>query len=80
MLDVDYSKYLSLDNGKGVLINKDDVIILKNYGFDYEKYSSLRELIFDVDNYLNDVCDEVDDLEQVLMRISEIDYYVNIKK
>ena len=58
MLEIDYSKYLSLDNGKGILLNRDDVDILSKYGFEYEKYSNLRELIFDVDNYLNDICQE----------------------
>ncbi|MBR3161910.1 MAG: hypothetical protein IKF19_04190 [Bacilli bacterium] len=80
MLDIDYYKYLSIDNGKGVLFNREDIDILSLYGFDYMKYSNIRELIFDIDNYLNDTYEELDDLEEVLVRLSEIDYYVNIKK
>lgn len=80
MLNIDYSKYLSIDNGKGLLLNRDDIDILAKYGFDWKKYNNIRELIFDVDSYLNSVCDDIDDLEQVLIRIGEINYYINTKK
>ena len=80
MLDIDYRKYLSIDNGKGLLLKKDDINILYLYGFDYKNYNSLSELIFDVDNYLNNTYEDLIDLEEVLVRISEINYYVNIKK
>lgn len=80
MLNIDYRKYLSVDNGKGVLINREDISILNNYGFDYKKYSSLQELIFDIDNYLNDTYEDLNDLEEVLIKLSETNYYINTKK
>ena len=77
MLEIeDYSKYLSVDNGKGLLLNQDDIIVLENNGFDYTKYSSLSELIFDVDNYINQGYGD-DILEEVLLKISEVNYYIN---
>lgn len=79
MLDIDYTKYLSLDNGHGLLINRSDAKILERYGFDYLKYGDLFSLIFDIDNYLNDQVD-ADDLEEVLIRVSEMYYYSKIKK
>lgn len=76
MLDkIDYRNYLSLDNGKGILLNKSDVEILNKYGFDYKKYTDLNNLIFDIDNFINTSYDELEDLENVLIRISEIYYY-----
>ena len=78
--DIDYYKYLSVDNGKGLLLSKDDIDILALYGFDYNKYTDLKELIFDIDNYLNDTYEELSDLEDVLIRLSETNYYINIKK
>ena len=80
MLDIDYRDYLSLDNGKGLLLNKVDVEILSLYGFDYKNYSSIKELIFDIDNYINSTYEDLNDLEEVLVRISDINYYVNIQK
>ena len=80
MLDIDYYKYLSVDNGKGLLINKADIDVLSLYGFDYRKYNNLGDLIFDLDNYLGSTYDNLDDLEEVLIRLSDINYYVNTKK
>lgn len=76
---VDYSKYLSFDNGQGILISKSDNDVLLRYGFDVRKYSSLNNFIFDIDNYLNEVMGE-DDLEDVLVRLSERYYYEYVKK
>lgn len=73
--NIDYSKYLSYDNKMGLLLNKDDVLVLKRYGFDCDKYSSLSSLIFDIDNYLNECLDYDEDLEEVLVRLGESNYY-----
>lgn len=79
--DIDYKKYLSYDNGRGLLFSNDDVIILKRYGFDCDNYDNLSSLIFDVDSYLNGSClDDCEDLENVLIRLSDLDYYNNFNK
>ena len=80
MLDIDYSKYLSVDNGRGLLLSQDDINVLSKYGFDYRNYTDLGSLIFDVDNYVSYNLDYDDDLELVLMRLSEKYYYNNVKK
>lgn len=77
---IDYREYLSIDNGKGLLLNKQDIEILNRYNFNYKEYSNLSNLIFDIDNYLNDTYDETEDLEEVLIRLSEIHYYNETKK
>ena len=77
---IDYTRYLSKDNGKGILINKHDLEILNKYNFDYQKYSNLSSLIFDIDNYLNDNEESLIDLEEVLIRLSEFHYYNETKK
>lgn len=78
--DIDYKNYLSIDNGKGLLLNKEDIKVLDKYGFDYRTYSNLNNLIFDVDNYLNQSYDDLEDLEEVLIRLSDSYYYNEIKK
>ena len=77
---IDYSKYLSIDNGKGLLLNKEDIAILYKYGFDYKTYTNLSNLIFDIDNYINSNYLVDDDLEKVLIDLSETNYYINVKK
>lgn len=70
------------DNGRGLLLNAHEIEVLERYGFNYKKYSSLNELIFEVDNYINEegCFTDVDELEEVLDKISEYHYYNEVKK
>lgn len=80
-MKLDCSKYLSVDNGKGVLINQSDALILKQYGIDYLASRSMSELILIVGKYIDDNYDsELDDLEEVLSHLIENHYYNETKK
>jgi len=76
--EIDYTKYLRIDNGKGILLTSEDIEVLTRYGFDYTKYN-LKDLIFNLDNYLNDGYGE-EDLEEVVQKLNEMYYYNNINK
>lgn len=73
---------LKQDNGHKILLNQYEIEVLTKYGFDYKKYSSLNELIFDIDNYINEegCYISLDDLEEVLDRICETHYYNETNK
>lgn len=75
-----YKTFLSIDNGKGLLLNKKDIEVLSRYGFNYKKYTNMHSLIFDIDNYINNYYDDFEDLEEVLIKLSEMNYYNNTKK
>lgn len=77
---IDYKSFLSVDNGKGLLLKKSDIEVLYRYGFNYKNYTNLHSLIFDIDNYINNCYDDIDDLEEVLINLSEMNYYNNTKK
>ena len=47
----------------GIFLTDEEVSVLKLYGFDINKYSDIKELMFDLEEYLND--EMQDDLEQV---------------
>lgn len=67
--------------GNGIYLNSEQQTILKQYGFDYEKYSNIQKLIFDIEDYLNDNYDQdIEDLESVANSLSEFNYYNNTKK
>lgn len=74
----DYTKYLSIDNGHGVLISKDDAYLLDRYHIDYHNCSSLKELIVRIENCIDDDYDE--ELELVLEHLNETYYYQNVNK
>lgn len=70
-----------IDNNKGLLLNKYEIEVLNRYNFDYRKYSNLSELIFDIDNYINDSSmEDTDLLEEVLDSLYERHYYNEVNK
>lgn len=79
--NIDYRKYLSADNGKGLLLKHDNVSILNQYGINYLNYSDLNDLILMIGSYIDEHYDEdIDDLEEVLEQLMEIYYYTQVKK
>lgn len=77
----DFSKYLSVDNGRGLLLKKNDVLVLEHYGIDYLNYSSLSDLILIVGEFIDEHYDEdIEDLEEVLSNLVESHYYIEVKK
>lgn len=65
--------------GNGIYLSDNEVEVLKKYNIDYNRYASLSSLIFDIENILNEESD-IDDLEEVSKRLSELNYYNNTNK
>lgn len=63
----------------GIYLTERQVEILKQNGFNYEKYQNIKELIFDLDEYLNENPDNIE-LENILEDLTEFDYYHNMNK
>lgn len=59
-------------------LSMEQMEILKNYNIDYTKYSSLKELIYELLE-LREECDD-DVIENLLDVLSERDYYENYNK
>lgn len=77
----DYRKYLSYDNKKGILLNKQDKSILDKYKIDYNKFSSLKDLILEINEFLEDnYYEDLEDLEIVLSNLEETYYYTQVNK
>lgn len=54
--------------------------VLKKYQIPYETCNSINEIIFYIEEILNDDTNDFDDLETVSLALSETDYYQNYKK
>ncbi len=65
--------------GNGIYLSDNQVKTLKKYGVDYKKYVTLSSLIFDIEKILNEETD-VQDLEELSQRLSELNYYNNTNK
>ena len=64
--------------GKGLLLTNHEISILNKYKIPYNKCINLKEVLFYIDDLLNDYDDE--ELEIIAKTISERDYYQNTNK
>lgn len=60
--------------GNGIYLSDNQIEVLKRYNIDYNKYTSLSSLIFDIEEILNEEAD-IEDLEEVSLKLAEINYY-----
>lgn len=77
--DVYEDKSFIKNRGNGIYLSDNDIEVLKRYDIDYSKYSSLNNLIFDIEEILNYEID-IDDLDEVSRKLSELNYYNNTNK
>lgn len=64
---------------KGIYLSNNDISILKKYEIDYMNYSNMKELIFEIENILNNEYTEPD-LEELSIKLSEYNYYFDTNK
>ena len=62
-----------------IYLSNDDIKILNKYDIDYSNFSNMKELMFYLEDYLNNL--EVDDdLEELLIKLSDYNYYFGTNK
>lgn len=62
----------------GLLLSDYQVAVLSRNGIDFKKFGNVRELLFEIENCLDDYFDE--ELDLVSSQISEYIYYNDTKK
>ena len=65
-------------NYNGIYLTDAEYNALKNNGFDASKYSSIKALMFDLEEAIED--SENEELEMILDSIAEFNYYHNTNK
>ncbi len=68
-----------IKRSNGLLLSNKDVKVLERYDIDYNSCKSLSELIYLIEDYLED-SDECIDLEELSIKLSEFNYYHNTNK
>lgn len=63
----------------GLLLTNYEIQVLEKYNINYNSVSSLKEIIFLVEDILSDDS-TLDDLENISQSIAERDYYMNTNK
>ena len=72
------NKFLKKHNN--IYISDEQFNILKKYNIDVNSYANISNLIYDIETYLNDSYEELEDLEWVSETLSEYNYYNNTNK
>ena len=62
----------------GILLSDYQIEVLKRNNINYEKYTNVRELLFDIEDILNENYDE--SLDNISSQLSELIYYNDTKK
>ena len=74
-------KNFSKKCSNGMLLSENHINILKKYNIDYEKCININELIYEIEECINDsIYDDISDLEWLSMDIAERNYYQNTQK
>ena len=69
-----------IKNYNNIYISDEQVEILNKYNINIENYRNISELIYDIEECLNNSYTELDDLEWVSQTLSEYNYYNNTNK
>lgn len=75
-INPDYTMMKKLSNG--LYLSEEQIDILKQYNIEYLKYSSLSDLILEIEDVFNETDDDI--LANLLDVLAERDYYENYKK
>lgn len=68
------------NRGYGILLSDEEELILNKYNINYKICTSTSQLIFMIEDYLNESYEELDDLDNLSKRLSEYHYYENTNK
>lgn len=71
-------KFLKKHNN--IYISEEQLEILKKYNINVDNYKNISELLYVIEECLNDSYTELDDLEWVSQTLSEYNYYNNTNK
>ena len=70
-----FTKHIKND----LYLSDSDIEILEKYEIDYLKFKSVKELMFQIETILRN-SDEMDDLEDLLIKLSDYNYYFQTNK
>lgn len=77
---IDFTSGKFKDIGNGLLLTNKEIEVLDRYHIPYKNCTSLKDIIFEVEEIINDMDIVDEELEYVSETISERDYYQNTNK
>lgn len=78
--NIDFNSNKLNEIGRNILLSNREIEILERYKIDYKKCNSLKEILYEIEEILNDMDIIDEELELISESISERDYYMNTNK
>lgn len=78
--DVDFNSFKLVQVSKDVLLTNREIEILNQYNINFQNCKNLKEIIFLIENILDDMDIVDEDLDLISQSIAERDYYQNTNK
>ena len=78
--DMDFESNKIQTVGNNLMLTNKEIEILKRYNINYLKCSSLKEILFEVEEILSDMDIVDEELDYISQSIAERDYYQNTNK
>lgn len=78
--NIDFHSNKFNDIGNGILLTNKEIEVLDRYNIPYKNCSSLKDIIFEVEEVIADMEIVDEELDEVSASISERDYYQNTNK
>ena len=69
-----------LKNINGLMLTNREIEVLDRYKIDYKNCKNLKELLFEIEEIINDMDIVDEDIDYISCTISERDYYQNTNK
>ncbi len=76
---IDFEKDLLTTSKNGLLLTNYEISVLDKYKIDYSRATTLKEIIYYIEEILNEDS-SLQDLENISQSIAERDYYMNTNK
>ena len=76
-IDFESNKFNSIN---GLMLTNKEVEVLDRYKINYKKCTSLKELIFEIEDIISDMDIVDEELDYISSSIAERDYYQNTNK
>lgn len=76
------NKLNKINNINNIYLSNRQIQVLDKYNIKYQNVIDIKELIFQVEDYINDnyLSGDLDDLENLSQELSEFNYYYNTNK
>ena len=79
-IEEEFNKRSLKQRKNGIYLSDEQINILEKYNINYLNYNNINELIFYIEDYLNNSYMELEDLESVSEALSNFNYYNNTNK